>query len=124
MTLYYRMENKRRDRVEGGRPAKGAVLDVIEQHDLAPGEFTMLWRGMGIGLLLMRTRIDHYRVPLRSLIGEQRGRIVLCWGFGFQPSVVCHQSRLRSRVPRIKGFWCTRLLCLLGYRNELSSPHE
>ncbi|KAK4684243.1 MFS transporter, ACS family, pantothenate transporter, partial [Tremellales sp. Uapishka_1] len=37
MTAYYRYENKRRDKVEGGRPPKGTVLDVIEQHDLAPG---------------------------------------------------------------------------------------
>jgi hypothetical protein len=37
MTLYYRMENKRRDKAEGGRPPKGTPLDVIEQHDLAPG---------------------------------------------------------------------------------------
>ena len=37
MTLYYRWENRRRDRVEGGRPPKGAPLDVIEKHDLAPG---------------------------------------------------------------------------------------
>jgi hypothetical protein len=38
MTMHYHMENKRRDRVEGGPPAKGVVLDVINQHDLAPGK--------------------------------------------------------------------------------------
>lgn len=37
MTLYYRAENKRRDRIEGGRPVEGTVLNVIEEHDLAPG---------------------------------------------------------------------------------------
>lgn len=37
MTMYYRMENKRRDRVEGGPPADGLVIDVVNQHDLAPG---------------------------------------------------------------------------------------
>src|SRR5882762_2783081 len=37
MTAYYRMENKRRDRIEGGPPAEGVVIDVINQHDLAPG---------------------------------------------------------------------------------------
>jgi hypothetical protein len=38
MSAYFRMENKRRDRVEGGPPAGGVVLDVINQHDLAPGK--------------------------------------------------------------------------------------
>lgn len=37
MSLHYRRENRRRDQVEGGRPEKGAVLNVIELHDLAPG---------------------------------------------------------------------------------------
>ncbi|KAK8866095.1 hypothetical protein IAR55_001246 [Kwoniella newhampshirensis] len=37
MTAWYRWENKRRDRVEGGRPVKGAVLNVREEYDLAPG---------------------------------------------------------------------------------------
>lgn len=37
MTLYYRWENKRRDRVEGGRPPKGTPLNVLEEHDLATG---------------------------------------------------------------------------------------
>lgn len=37
MSLYYRAENARRDRVEGGRPPKGEVLDVVENHDLAHG---------------------------------------------------------------------------------------
>jgi hypothetical protein len=37
MTLYYRYENARRDRVEGGRPAAGEVLNVVEEHDLARG---------------------------------------------------------------------------------------
>lgn len=37
MTTYYRLENKRRDTVEGGRPPTGTVLNVIEEHDLAPG---------------------------------------------------------------------------------------
>jgi hypothetical protein len=32
-----RWENKRRDKVEGGAPAKGTVLNVIEDHDLAVG---------------------------------------------------------------------------------------
>ncbi|KAJ9103229.1 hypothetical protein QFC21_002652 [Naganishia friedmannii] len=37
MTAYYRWENKRRDRVEGGPPAEGAVLNTMEEFDLAPG---------------------------------------------------------------------------------------
>lgn len=37
MTAWYRWENKRRDRVEGGPPAKGAILNVIEDYDLAVG---------------------------------------------------------------------------------------
>lgn len=41
MTLYYRWENRRRDKVEGGRPPKGTQLEVIEYHDLAPGEYLM-----------------------------------------------------------------------------------
>jgi hypothetical protein len=38
MSAYYRWENKRRDRVEGERPAPGAVLNTMEEHDLARGE--------------------------------------------------------------------------------------
>lgn len=37
MTAWYRYENKRRDKVEGGRPAKGEVVDTLHQFDLAPG---------------------------------------------------------------------------------------
>jgi len=37
MTAYYRYENRRRDKVEGGRPAKGEHINVIEEHDLAVG---------------------------------------------------------------------------------------
>ena len=37
MSAWYRMENKRRDKVEGGRPPKGTALNVIEEHDLATG---------------------------------------------------------------------------------------
>jgi hypothetical protein len=37
MTTWYRWENRRRDKVEGGRPPKGTPLEVIEKHDLAPG---------------------------------------------------------------------------------------
>lgn len=37
MTVYYRLENRRRDKVEGGPPQEGVVLDVITQYDLAPG---------------------------------------------------------------------------------------
>jgi hypothetical protein len=37
MSAYYRWENARRDRVEAGRPTKGSVLNVVEEHDLAPG---------------------------------------------------------------------------------------
>lgn len=39
MSVYYRMENRRRDIAEGGPPPEGVVLDVVNQHDLAPGEF-------------------------------------------------------------------------------------
>lgn len=38
MSVYYRLENRRRDRVEGGPPPKGQVLNVIEEHDRAHGE--------------------------------------------------------------------------------------
>ncbi|KAJ9097419.1 hypothetical protein QFC19_006789 [Naganishia cerealis] len=38
MSAYYRWENKRRDRVEGGRPPKDAVLNTMEEFDLAPGK--------------------------------------------------------------------------------------
>ncbi|WRT64333.1 uncharacterized protein IL334_001265 [Kwoniella shivajii] len=37
MTTYYRWENKRRDKVEGGRPPQGTHLNVVEEYDLAPG---------------------------------------------------------------------------------------
>jgi hypothetical protein len=39
MSAYYRMENRRRDRIEGGPPAEGDVVDVINEHDLARGNF-------------------------------------------------------------------------------------
>ena len=38
MTTYLRLENKRRDKVEGGRPPKGSHLETFEKFDLAPGE--------------------------------------------------------------------------------------
>ena len=38
MSLWYRWENKRRDKVEGGRPPMGTALDTIEKFDLAPGK--------------------------------------------------------------------------------------
>lgn len=37
MSAYYRWENARRDKAEGGRPPMGEVLNVIEEHDLARG---------------------------------------------------------------------------------------
>jgi hypothetical protein len=42
MTLYYRMENRRRDKVEGGRPQPGTQLETVEKFDLAPGEFPLV----------------------------------------------------------------------------------
>jgi hypothetical protein len=41
MTTYYRWENRRRDKVEGGRSAVGA-LEVLDKFDLAPGKCTPL----------------------------------------------------------------------------------
>ncbi|KAJ7675567.1 major facilitator superfamily domain-containing protein [Mycena rosella] len=37
MTIFYRIENKRRDKVEGGRPPKDMPLNVVEEYDLARG---------------------------------------------------------------------------------------
>jgi hypothetical protein len=37
MTLFYRRENKRRNKIEG-EPIKGEVVNVVEEHDLAKGE--------------------------------------------------------------------------------------
>ncbi|GFZ45527.1 hypothetical protein JCM24511_03253 [Saitozyma sp. JCM 24511] len=37
MTLWYRWENRRRDKVEGGRPPVGSALEVLDKYDLAPG---------------------------------------------------------------------------------------
>lgn len=37
LSVYFRRENARRDRVEGGRPGEGALLEVVKMHDLAPG---------------------------------------------------------------------------------------
>ena len=34
MSAYYRWQNVRRDKVEGGRPPVGEVLNEIEEHDL------------------------------------------------------------------------------------------
>lgn len=40
MTTYYRLENRRRDKVEGGRPQPGTQLETVKQFDLAPGKIT------------------------------------------------------------------------------------
>ncbi|KAM0751708.1 MFS general substrate transporter [Meredithblackwellia eburnea MCA 4105] len=37
MTFWYRWENKRRDKVEGGRPPKDTPINVFEEYDLAKG---------------------------------------------------------------------------------------
>ncbi|TYJ54827.1 hypothetical protein B9479_004498 [Cryptococcus floricola] len=37
MTTYYRWENARRDKVEGGRPVKGSPVNVRDDYDLAVG---------------------------------------------------------------------------------------
>lgn len=37
MSFYYRKENARRDIAEGGKPIPGAILNTIEEHDLATG---------------------------------------------------------------------------------------
>jgi len=37
LSAWFRWENRRRDKKEGGRPVKGAVLNVTEEHDLAQG---------------------------------------------------------------------------------------
>lgn len=37
MSAYFRWENRRRDKAEGGAPPAGEVLDVIEKFDFAPG---------------------------------------------------------------------------------------
>lgn len=38
MTTYYRLENRRRDKRDGGRPLKGLPIEGLhEQYDLAPG---------------------------------------------------------------------------------------
>ncbi|OXG87344.1 hypothetical protein C346_03237 [Cryptococcus neoformans D17-1] len=38
MTIYFRWENRRRDKREGGRPPRGTYLDVGNKYDLAPGK--------------------------------------------------------------------------------------
>lgn len=37
MTLWYRYENRVRDKAEGGRPPPGTPLETLEYHDLASG---------------------------------------------------------------------------------------
>jgi hypothetical protein len=39
MSAYYHMESRCHDQIEGGPPAKGVVIGVINQHDLARNEF-------------------------------------------------------------------------------------
>jgi hypothetical protein len=46
MTASYRYENRRRDKIEGGRPAFGEALNVQEECDLAPGRCSVSWRRM------------------------------------------------------------------------------
>jgi hypothetical protein len=41
MTIYYRAENRRRDKVEGGRPIPGTQLETLEKFDLAPGKSSL-----------------------------------------------------------------------------------
>ncbi|KAJ6568478.1 major facilitator superfamily domain-containing protein [Mycena capillaripes] len=38
MTVYYRLENRRRDKVEGGKPPQDMPINVMEEYDLATGE--------------------------------------------------------------------------------------
>lgn len=38
MTVYYRVENKRRDEKEGGKPPRDMPINVLEEYDLAKGE--------------------------------------------------------------------------------------
>lgn len=35
--IYFKRENAKRDRAEGGKPEKGAVLDTLNLYDKAPG---------------------------------------------------------------------------------------
>ncbi|KAJ7917718.1 major facilitator superfamily domain-containing protein [Mycena leptocephala] len=37
MTVYYRVENKRRDEKEGGKPPRDMPINVLEEYDLAKG---------------------------------------------------------------------------------------
>jgi hypothetical protein len=61
MTTYYRLENKRRDREEGGRPVVGTHLETHEFYDKAPGELA----GACSWVLLI------FRLPIHCL-GESR----------------------------------------------------
>jgi hypothetical protein len=38
MTVYYRLENRRRDKVEGGKPPNDMPINVMEEYDLATGK--------------------------------------------------------------------------------------
>jgi hypothetical protein len=68
MTAYYRWENRRRDREEGGPPAEGAVLNTMEEFDLAPGKPRQV-------LFSVSAVTDWFatpRFPLRRLVLEFR----------------------------------------------------
>jgi hypothetical protein len=44
LTTYFRLENRRRDRKEGGRPLKNTVIeDVLTKFDRATGSFSFLF---------------------------------------------------------------------------------
>lgn len=56
LTVYYRWENKRRDRVEGGKPPAGMKQNFQDQYDLSPGTYisprstvySLLWQASDI----------------------------------------------------------------------------
>jgi hypothetical protein len=43
MTVYYRVENKRRDEREGGKPPRDMPINVLEEYDLAKGEWVWVY---------------------------------------------------------------------------------
>jgi hypothetical protein len=40
MTTFYRLENRRRNKLEGGEPIRGAASQTMTKFDLAPGELS------------------------------------------------------------------------------------
>jgi MFS family permease len=65
LTAWFRWENKRRDRVEGGKPAEGTRHNFQDQYDLSPGT-SISWCG-SMKLLTWGCRLPIYALSRKTM---------------------------------------------------------